>query len=156
VILGIEDILIHNIVWILRRLPVFAVFGDGMYRLQPTCVEDLAELAVARGESRANIIVNVIGSETFTCRGLVRTLGGIISLQRPGFCVPPMLGYAAGWMIGRLVDDVLVTKPEIEALMASLLRVDAPPAGSTRLTDWAGAHAPTLGRRYASELARRR
>ncbi len=30
------------------------------------------------------------------------------------------------------------------------------PAGETRLTDWAAEHADQLGRRYASELARRR
>ena len=67
-----------------------------------------------------------------------------------------MLGYAAGWVIGNLVGDVPITKPEIEGLMASLLYVDAPPAGSTRLTDWARAHATTLGKQYANELARRR
>ena len=40
--------------------------------------------------------------------------------------------------------------------MANLLYVDSPPAGTTRLTDWARANVATLGRRYASELARRR
>jgi NADH dehydrogenase len=40
--------------------------------------------------------------------------------------------------------------------MAGLLQVDAPPAGTTRLTEWAAANAADLGRRYASELARRR
>ncbi len=35
VLFGAEDILINNIAWLLRRLPVFGVFGDGSYRLQP-------------------------------------------------------------------------------------------------------------------------
>jgi hypothetical protein len=39
--------------------------------------------------------------------------------------------------------------------MDGLLYVDAPAAGSTRLTDWMRANAETLGRSYASELARR-
>jgi len=156
VIFGKEDILINNIAWILRRLPVFGVFGDGLYRLQPIYVGDLAELAVTQGASRANIIVNAIGPETFTYRGLVQTVGEVIGARRPIVGVSPMLGFAAGWVIGNLVGDVLITKPEIEGLMASLLYVDAPPAGSTRLTDWARAHATTLGKRYANELARRR
>ncbi len=155
VIFGKEDILINNIAWVLRRLPVFGVFGDGMYRLQPIYVRDLAELAVTQGASRADIILNAIGPETFTYRGLVQTVGEIIGAQRPIVSVPPMLGYAAGWVIGKLVGDVLVTKPEIEGLMANLLYVDAPPAGSTRLTDWARAHATTLGKEYSNELARR-
>ncbi|MGC8541452.1 MAG: SDR family oxidoreductase, partial [Phycisphaerae bacterium] len=45
VIFGREDILINNIAWVLRHLPVFGVFGDGQYKLQPIYVDDLAELA---------------------------------------------------------------------------------------------------------------
>ena len=40
--------------------------------------------------------------------------------------------------------------------MADLLYVQSPPAGETKLTDWAMEHRDTLGRKYASELARRR
>ena len=54
------------------------------------------------------------------------------------------------------VGDVVITKEEIEGLMAGLLYVDAPPAGHTALTDWIKSHAETLGRRYTSELARRK
>jgi NADH dehydrogenase len=39
--------------------------------------------------------------------------------------------------------------------MHGLLYVDAPAAGTTRLSDWAAEHASSLGRHYASELARR-
>jgi len=51
---------------------------------------------------------------------------------------------------------VVVTREEIEGLMAGLLYVDAPPAGHTALTDWVKEHAGTLGRHYTSELARRK
>jgi len=52
------------------------------------------------------------------------------------------------------LDDL--TPEEIQGLMAELLYTDSPPAGTTKLTDWARDHAETLGRRYASELARRK
>ena len=55
VLFGKEDILINNIAWTLRHLPVFGVFGDGRYRLQPIYVDDLASLAVEQGKSRANV-----------------------------------------------------------------------------------------------------
>ena len=58
--------------------------------------------------------------------------------------------------LGKFVGDVVVTKDEIEGLMADLLYVDAPPAGKTALTEWVKAHADTLGRKYTSELARRK
>jgi NADH dehydrogenase len=52
--------------------------------------------------------------------------------------------------------DKVVTRDEIRGLMHNLLYVDAPPAGTTKLTDWAKQNASQLGRHYASELARRK
>ena len=40
--------------------------------------------------------------------------------------------------------------------MAGKLQVDSASTGETRLTEWVGASASTLGRCYASELGRRR
>ncbi len=155
VLFGKEDILINNIAWALRKLPIFAVFGDGQYRLQPIYVDDLAELAVEHGESEENSIINAIGQETFTYRELVQTIGMIIGRKKPVLSVPPALVYIAGSIINRLVNDVLITREEIEGLMSNLLCVNSPPTGKTRLTDWIEEHAESLGRQYTSELARR-
>jgi NADH dehydrogenase len=179
VLFGREDILINNIAWTLRHFPLFGVFGDGNYRLQPIYVDDLAELAVAAGlggedassappESTPNSpepakskpatavsIVNAIGPETFTYRELAATIGQIIGRPRPIVRVSPTLGFLAAWLIGKAVGDVVVTRAEIAGLMAGLLYVDAPPAGQTRLTEWAAQQAAGLGHRYASELSRR-
>jgi len=156
VLFGREDILINNIAWALRRLPVFGVFGDGQYRLQPIHVDDLAGLAIEQGKKRENIVINAIGPESFTYRELVAKIGQLIGKVRPIISVPPWFGYAMGWLLGSLVGDVVITKEEIEGLMADLLYVDAPPAGKTVLTDWTRSHADTLGRSYTSELARRK
>ena len=155
VLFGKEDILINNIAWALRRLPVFGVFGDGSYRLQPIYVEDLAGLAVQQGHEREDVILNAIGPETFTYRELVETIGQLIGADRPIISVPPAVGYLAGKFIGAATGDVMITREEIEGLMADLLYVDAPPTGWTRLTAWIREHAETLGRMYTSELARR-
>jgi NADH dehydrogenase len=156
VLFGEEDILVNNIAWTLRKLPLFGVFGDGQYRLQPIYVDDLAKLAVEQGQSRENVIIDAIGPETFTYKGLVEEIGKIIGKKRPVIGVPPLLGYLVGTIIGRLVGDVLITQDEVEGLMADLLYTNSPPAGETKLTDWARKHAAELGHKYASELARRR
>jgi len=156
VLFGREDILINNIAWALRRFPVLAVFGDGQYRLQPIFVEDLAALAVAEGQCRGNNVINAIGPETFTYQGLVEAVGAAIGHQRRLVHVSPGLGYAASRVIGWFMRDIFITRDEIKGLMDGLLCVDAPPAGTTRLTDWMRANAGTLGQSYASELARRR
>ena len=156
VLFGKEDVLINNIAWVLRRLPIFGVFGDGRYRLQPIYVDDLAALAVEHGKIRENAITNAIGPETFTYRELAAKIGELIGKPRPIVSVPPWLGYTVGRVLGTLVGDVVITKDEIEGLMADLLVVDSPPTGTTVLTEWIKDHADTLGRTYTSELARRR
>lgn len=155
VLFGGRDILINNIAWVLRHLPIFGVFGDGTYRLQPIYVDDFAALAVEQAKGEANAVVNGIGAETFTYRGLVEALAHILDVRRPIISVSPSIGYAAGWTLGKLLGDVTITREEIDGLMAGLLYVDAPPAGQTRLTEWARQNHETLGVHYASELARR-
>ena len=155
VLFGKEDVLINNIAWALRHLPVFGVFGDGQYKLQPIYVDDLAALAVEQARATANATIDAIGPETFTFRDLVKTIGEIIGKRKPVLSVPPRFGYWMGKMIGWLMNDVFVTRDEIAGLMANQLFVASPPAGSTKLSEWAHANADTLGRRYASEMARR-
>ncbi len=155
VLFGKEDILINNIAWMLRRFPVFGVFGDGEYRLQPIHVDDLAGVAVEHGAKRDDVIVDAIGPETFTYRELVAAIGRAIGKPRPIVSIPPSAGYYVSLLLGKLVGDVVLTRDEIKGLMAGLLCVDSPPAGTTRLTDWAAERRDVLGVRYASELGRR-
>lgn len=155
VIYGREDILINNIAWALRRLPVFGVFGNGRYRLQPIYVEDLAQLAMTHGEHGGNEVMNAIGPETFTYRELVAMIAKTLGLHRPVIGLPPWLGFSAGWAMGKIKGDVMITWEEIQGLMRDLLCVDAPPAGTTKLSEWVHGHSTTLGLQYASELLRR-
>jgi NADH dehydrogenase len=155
VLFGKEDILINNIAWLLRRSPLFGVFGDGAYRLQPIYVDDLAGLAVEQGAGKENRVIEAIGPETFTYRELVERIASLLGLRRRILSIPPALGYRVARLLGPLVGDVIITREEIAGLMAGLLCVEAPPAGQTRLTDWVQTHRETLGRSYASELRRR-
>ena len=155
VLFGEEDILINNIAWVLRHFPVFGLFGDGAYRLQPIYVDDLAQLAVARGAGDVDVVVNAIGPETFTYRELVTMIGEAIGRPRPMIPLPPWLAYSAAAALGPLLGDVVITRDEIRGLMEERLYVEAPATGTTALTSWAREHCASLGRKYASELARR-
>lgn len=155
VIFGKEEILFNNIAWMLRTFPVFGVFGDGRYRVQPVYVDDLAALAVEYGEREGDFIINAVGPETFTYRELVSAIGSVIGKSRPIVSIPPYLGYLVGLCLGKVMRDVVITMPEINGLMSDLLHVDTPPTAPTRFTDWAKRHANTLGLRFTSELARR-
>jgi NADH dehydrogenase len=135
VLFGREDVLINNIAWTLRHLPVVGVFGRGDYKLQPIYVEDLASAASLKATEQHNEIINAIGPETFTYRQLVEMIRAKLGLRTPIVGVPPLAGYAGGRLLG--------------------LFVDAGPLGNTRLTDWVAEHKDSLGRHYTSELARR-
>lgn len=155
VIFGDEDILINNIAWLLRRLPVFPVFGYGSYRIQPIHVRDFARLAVEHGQNSGNNILNAIGPETYTFRQLVEKIGDIIGVSKPIISVSPKIAYMTGVIISTLVRDVIVTREEIAGLMADLLYVDSGPTGTTKLSNWAQRNRDRLGKKYASEMARR-
>ncbi len=156
VLFGREDILINNIAWILRRFPVFGVFGDGQYKLQPIFVDDLSRLAVEAAYASGTAVRDATGPETFTYQELVSVIGEAIGCRRPIVSIPPWLGVAVGRAIGAIVRDVVITREEVAGLMDGLLATNSAPSGTTALTNWVRQHGSSLGRRYSSELARRR
>ncbi|MCC7204067.1 MAG: NAD(P)H-binding protein [Phycisphaeraceae bacterium] len=155
VLFGREDVLVNNIAWSLRHLPVFGVFGTGEYRLQPIHVDDLAAAAAEKAMSERDEVVEAIGPETFTYIGMARMIREALGVRRAIVRVPPWLGYALTRGLGVLVRDVVITREEIRGLMEGRLCVEAPPLGRTRLSEWVREHAQTLGRRYTSEMSRR-
>lgn len=155
VLFGKEDVLVNNIAWSLRHLPVFGIFGRGDYKLQPIYVDDIAGIAAEKATGKTNEVVEAIGPETFTYRDLVQTIKRALRLNRLVVGVPPALGYWASRLFGLLVRDIVITREEIRGLMENRLCVNAPPAGKIRLSDWVNANRETVGRHYTSEMARR-
>ena len=147
--------MINNIAWLLRKLPLFPVFGYGSYRLQPVFVQDFARIAVEQGQNFENRIINAIGPETYSYRKLVETIGDIIGVNKPIVSVSPKLAYVVSTILSKLVGDVIVTREEITGLMTDLLFVDDVPTGTTKLSEWVKQNQEFLGKTYASELARR-
>jgi NADH dehydrogenase len=154
VLFGVEDILINNIAFLLRRFPFFFLAGSGMYRLQPIYVDDVAELAVQAAYGDRDTVTDAVGPETFTFRQLVSLIGAAIGRPRSLLPVPPAFVLLAARLLGLLLGDVLLTRHEIEGLMAGLLVSSQPPLGTTRLSDWLQANRLTLGTKYASEVKR--
>lgn len=154
VIFGNEDILINNIAWLLRRFPLFAIPGDGKYRLQPVFVEDLARLAVESGATGENMTMDAVGPEVYTFDDLVRLIARTVNSRARIFNANPGLALALSSVIGRITGDVVLTRDEITGLMADLLVSNQPPTGSTSLEKWLYENRSTIGSRYASELKR--
>jgi NADH dehydrogenase len=154
VIFGKEDILINNIAWLLRRFPVFAIPGTGDYKLQPVFVEDMADLVVGAAGKDEDFIVDAVGPETYTFNDLVRLIRARIGSKSRIVHLRPGLALFLSGLIGRIVNDVVLTRDEVAGLMADLLISKNSPVGKTRLSEWLTQNATAVGISYASELNR--
>jgi len=154
VIFGLEDILINNIAWFVRKFPVFGIPGSGRYRIRPIFVEDMARLLADAVEQRSNCVVNAAGPETFSFEELVRLISCHLGMDPLLLHLPMPLAYASTRAIGWLVGDVILAWQEYRGLMADLLAPAGPSTGETRLSNWLRENRDRIGRGYASEVAR--
>ena len=154
VLFGGGDVLMNNIAWLLRRLPVFAIAGSGDYRIRPVHVDDVAAIAVAAGRRKDDVVLDAVGPETYMFEELVRLIAATVGRRPVIVHVPPWIALALARVLGLLVRDVLVTGDELAGLVAELVANHGPATGTVRLSEWLADHAGDAGREYASELAR--
>jgi uncharacterized protein YbjT (DUF2867 family) len=154
VIFGLEDILVNNVAWLVRHFPAFTVPGSGEYQLQPVFVEDLAEIAVNVASQQKNVTVDAAGPETYSFNEIVRLIASTLGRNVRIVHVSPALSHMLVRLLGFAVRDVILTREEIDGLMAGLLVSHHPPLGQTKLTLWLEQNATRVGMRYTSELAR--
>ena len=148
------DLLLNNIAWALRRFPVFPVLGRGDYLLQPIYAGDLAAQAVVAGAGGENSVADAAGPETFTFEELLRLLALAVGARIRLVNTPAPLGFALTRLVGLLLRDVVLTRDEVDGLMAGLLSSDAEPTGTKKLDGWLADNSDGLGRGYVSEIRR--
>ncbi len=151
---GREEILINNIAWLLRRMPLFAIAGDGRYQLQPVSVQDVAQLCVRLATTDERLIVDAGGPETYTFADFVTLIGEVVGSPARIVRLDPRIVLPIARVLGWLMRDVLVTRQELEEMMDEVMVSPDPPLGQVRFSAWVRDQAEWLGRRYAHELNR--
>jgi len=154
VLFGREGILINNIAWMLRRMPVFGIPGDGNYRLQPVFISDLAALAVALGEKRESTLIDAVGPEAFTLNELVQLIRACVGSRTRIIHLPPSLALIVTGLLGKLMSDVILTREEVIGLIDNLLVSHNQSTCKTMLSDWLRENAAGIGKDYQSEVKR--
>jgi uncharacterized protein YbjT (DUF2867 family) len=149
---GAPEILANNIAWILRRMPIFPIPGDGSYPVQPIHIDDLVDSCVDAGNAQGDLIMDAAGPETLPFEDLISALRDATGSRAPIVHVPSTAFRAAAWALGLLVRDVVLTSEEITALTSGLLVSHQPPRGKVAFTTWVGEH--EIGRTYANEVRR--
>lgn len=151
---GGRDILANNIAWILRRMPVFVVPGDGRYLVQPIHVDDLARICLRAAHGRGGVIMDAAGPDTMSFEELVRAIRDALGRRTPILHAPPAAMAALARALGLGVRDVVLTADEIRGLTSGLLVSHKPALGHISFLEWLNKHSPTLGGAYANELDR--
>jgi uncharacterized protein YbjT (DUF2867 family) len=154
ILFGGEGVLINNIAWLLRRLPVFAVGGTGAYRIRPVHIDDLTRLCLAAGSSAEKYTRDAVGPERPAFYELVCFVKDAIGSRSRVVRVPGALIPAAAQVLGWALRDTLLTGDEYRAMADGLADTDGPATGQVALTRWIAENKDSLGRRYANEIDR--
>lgn len=156
IVFGHEDVLINNIAWSLRHLPVMGIFGKGDYRIRPIHVEDLANLAVIEGGNTGKVEIEAVGLDNIQFKEMVKTIKDEIGSKTLVMPVPIFMGYLVTKFIGLILRDKFLTMDEVKALIRGKLSSKVSAVGRISLREWIKGNVDWLGKGYKSELARRR
>lgn len=151
---GDRDVLVNNIAWILRRMPVFALPGSGDYPVQPVHVDDLARICEQSTHIAGDAVMDAVGPETTSFDGLVRAVRSAVRARSPILHLPPAVMSAAARALSLIVHDVVLTTDEISGLTAGLLVSHDQPLGRIAFSEWLDENSRSIGRSYANELQR--
>jgi NADH dehydrogenase len=132
ILFGGDGVLINNIAWLLRRLPVFAMGGRGDYRIRGIHVADLARLCASLGRRTDTVTVDAVGPESLTFRELVHAVRAAVGSRALIVPVPPVLLIALSHALGVALHDQLLTREEYQAMAAELADSDAPATERSR------------------------
>ncbi len=153
-IFGREELLVNNITWLLRHFPIFAIPGDGNYRLQPIYVGDLAKLAARKAEGHTNEVLPAAGPDVLTFKELIHFLAEALGSRARIVHADPKLALQMSKVLSVVLRDVLLTQDELTGLMEERLYVGDNSVGTTSFREWVLKNIELLGRRYTNELRR--
>jgi len=107
------------LIGLLRKFPVFPMFGLGQTTLQPSYVEDVGE-AIARAfdTARAETVYELAGPHTYSYRDLLQTVSTHFGLHRALVPVP-----FAIWQTFAFIAEFL-PQPPITRNQVELMRID--------------------------------
>ena len=152
---GGRNVLVNNIAWMLRYIPVFGLFGWGNYPIQPIHVRDVASIAIDLGARDDDITRDAAGPETFVYRDFIEIIAQSMGVRRLIVPLPAIVAWMAGWAMGLFLRDMVITRGEIRGLMGGLVASDEEPLGGISFSEWIAEKGPELGRRYHNDLEER-
>lgn len=121
VMFGPDDAFLTVIIKLLRRLPIYPMFGRGHTRLQPAYVEDVAQ-AVANILQRSDMCgatIECAGPDIYAYRDLLKTIANLAHARAALIPVPFVLWNA----LARVAE--LMPQPPLTSNQVELMEIDS-------------------------------
>lgn len=134
---------------VLRRSPLFAIAGDGNYRVRPVHVDDVARLCVESDAALGADPIDAVGPERPTFEEFVRAVRAAVGARTGLIHLPPRAVLGAARLLGTVARDDLLTRDELMSTIEGLADTDGPATGRVSFTSWLAEHGTGLGRQTA-------
>ena len=124
ILFGGDGVLLNNIAWLLRHLPVFAVAVAGDYRIRPIHIDDLARLSVSARRAAQHHGDRRGGPGAPDLRRAGPTHPGRGRKPHPHRARPGRDHAGPASALGLVLRDVLLSREEYQAMAAGLADTD--------------------------------
>jgi uncharacterized protein YbjT (DUF2867 family) len=116
VMFGPGDAFLTRLLAVLRRLPVFPIFGSGATRLQPAYVEDVAEaiVGILRAPTTSQLY-ELAGPRVYTYEGLLRTISASAGTRPFLVPFPFSLWHLVGY-VSEILPNPPITRNQVELM----------------------------------------
>jgi NADH dehydrogenase len=118
VMFGPDDAFLTTILSLLRRLPIYPMFGSGMTRLQPASVEDVAEAIVRalQPTDPSTVTFECGGLRVYTYEELLKMIARKAGLKPILIPVPSVAWQALAWTAEMMLNPPSITRNQVELM----------------------------------------
>ena len=120
VMFGPDDAFLTTILSLLRRLPIYPMFGSGVTRLQPAYVEDVAEAIVRALQQTDRTTFECGGPRLYTYEELLKMIARKAGLKPILIPVPFAAWQALAWA-AEMMPNPPITRNQVELMQVDTL-----------------------------------
>lgn len=128
VMFGPDDAFLNTIVSLLRRLPVYPMFGRGHTRLQPAFVEDVGEAVtrvLERNGAPGGALYELGGPRVYTYRELLQTIADRLG-KRPVLVPVPFAAWRGLARVAELLPRAPLARNQVELMQIDTVAAPGP------------------------------
>ena len=152
---GPGGLLIENVAWAVRHLPVFLLPAGEPFHVRPIHVSDYARLVVEAAIRTDSFVQDATGPDRLEFEDLVRHMARITQTRIRVVRLPLALCHLLYSAASHVMRETILTLDELKGLSRNRLDSQQPPTGTTSLIAWLEANAGEAGKRFIREPKRR-